>query len=659
MTDYIVSSTELSSIADAIRQKGGTSASLSFPNEFVTAIQNISGGGSGAIGIVDEPDAAGGTIRHITAVDLSADTVQASYLLQGYTAHNAAGASITGTYQGGGGTATLQSKSVSFTPSETAISSTITSDTGYDGLSQVSISVAAISSDYVGSNVATRSSADLTVSGRQVTAPAGYYANAASSQVAAGSVTIGTQSATINPTVSITAGGEIRSIVDGSATVAPTFAPGYVNSVSAGTVNVSGSSSSQLTTKAATTYTPTTTDQTIASQQYLTGVQTISGDANLVAGNIKSGVSIFGVNGSYTGGGATLQSKSVSFTPSETATSSTVTSDAGYDGLSEVSISVAGISSNYVGSSITRRSSTDMSMNGATVTAPAGYYASAATATIAGGTVTAPSTITATGATVTTGTNSVTFSKSVSVTPSVTTAGYISSGTAGNATVSLTASMSTKAAATITPGTSNQTIASQQYLTGVQTISGDANLVAGNIKSGTSIFGVTGSYTGGGATNFVTGTFTTGSSTSTTGSVTVNYTGSGYPVMLVVTVEDGAYNSNVSGWYNSLTRYAVGQFTITKGVATSTPTYTTSGNANYGVVALIYKNSTSSSTTYSRTSTMTANSYSSSNANGTNTTCVRWKGNGKTISYYVCGGSSSTYGLLASTTYRYYAVYSS
>lgn len=167
------------------------------------------------------------------------------------------------------------------------------------------------------------------------------------------------------------------------------------------------------------------------------------------------------------------------------------------------------------------------------------------------------------------------------------------------------------------------------------------------------------SVSGGGATNFVTGTFTTGSSTSTTGSVSVNYTGSGYPVMLVITVENGAYNSSVSGWYNSLTRYAVGQFTMTKAVATSTPTYTTSGNANYGVVALIYKNSTSNATTYSRTSTMTANSYSSSNANGTSTTCVRWKGNGKTISYYVCGGSSSTYGLLASTTYRYYAVYSS
>lgn len=49
--------------------------------------------------------------------------------------------------------------------------------------------------------------------------------------------------------------------------------------------------------KAAATYTPTTTDQTIAAGQYLSGAQTIEGDANLVAGNIKHGVSIFGVSG--------------------------------------------------------------------------------------------------------------------------------------------------------------------------------------------------------------------------------------------------------------------------------------------------------------------------------------------------------------------------
>jgi len=61
-------------------------------------------------------------------------------------------------------------------------------------------------------------------------------------------------------------------------------------------------------TKAAQTYTPTTTDQVIAANQWLAGAQTIKGDANLIAGNIKDGVSIFGVAGSYSGGsGVTVE----------------------------------------------------------------------------------------------------------------------------------------------------------------------------------------------------------------------------------------------------------------------------------------------------------------------------------------------------------------
>lgn len=61
---------------------------------------------------------------------------------------------------------------------------------------------------------------------------------------------------------------------------------------------------SGVTKKSAATYTPGTSDQSIASGQYLSGAQTIKGDANLVAGNIKSGVNIFGVTGTYAGGGS-------------------------------------------------------------------------------------------------------------------------------------------------------------------------------------------------------------------------------------------------------------------------------------------------------------------------------------------------------------------
>lgn len=52
-----------------------------------------------------------------------------------------------------------------------------------------------------------------------------------------------------------------------------------------------------ITSKSAETITPNTADQTITAGQYLSGAQTIKGDANLVASNIKSGVTIFNVAG--------------------------------------------------------------------------------------------------------------------------------------------------------------------------------------------------------------------------------------------------------------------------------------------------------------------------------------------------------------------------
>lgn len=134
-----------------------------------------------------------------------------------------------------------------------------------------------------------------------------------------------------------------------------------------------------------------------------------------------------------------------------------------------------------------------------------------ATASVASGTVTAPSTISGSSATVSTGTNTLTLSKTVSVTPSVTTAGFVSSGTAGNANVSLTASVTTQAAQTIYPSTSDQSIASGRYLTGAQTIKAvtTSNLTAANIKKGVTVTvgdsadadrvaSVTGTYEGGG-----------------------------------------------------------------------------------------------------------------------------------------------------------------
>ena len=63
--------------------------------------------------------------------------------------------------------------------------------------------------------------------------------------------------------------------------------------------------------------------------------------------------------------------------------------------------------------------------------------------------------------------------------------------------VKLTGTMPSKGAQTYTPGTEDQTISSGRYLSGAQTIKGDANLLPENIVSGKSIFGVEGSASSG------------------------------------------------------------------------------------------------------------------------------------------------------------------
>lgn len=106
---------------------------------------------------------------------------------------------------------------------------------------------------------------------------------------------------------------------NGLITASATQTEGYVSS---GTK----SATKQLTTQAAQTITPGTTDKTIASGKYLTGIQTIKGDANLVAGNIKKGVSIFGITGALEAMPGKIKAfKSGSFVPDKNYSSETYT----------------------------------------------------------------------------------------------------------------------------------------------------------------------------------------------------------------------------------------------------------------------------------------------------------------------------------------------
>ena len=63
----------------------------------------------------------------------------------------------------------------------------------------------------------------------------------------------------------------------------------------------------------------------------------------------------------------------------------------------------------------------------------------------------------------------------------------------------ITGNIAFQNAKTITPSTIDQVaVATGYYTTGNVTVTGDSNLVADNIKSGTTIFGVAGTYEGGG-----------------------------------------------------------------------------------------------------------------------------------------------------------------
>lgn len=144
-----------------------------------------------------------------------------------------------------------------------------------------------VDGEKVTGTIATKEAADVTVNGATVTTPAGYYKN----QVAK-SVTTVTHPA---PTQALSLGTY--------ATIRATHeqAAGYV---SAGTTT----NDYNITRNAGGTKTPGTSNQTLLSSGlvYLNNPLVMSGSSTLVSSNIRSGVNIFGITGSYSGSLSTI-----------------------------------------------------------------------------------------------------------------------------------------------------------------------------------------------------------------------------------------------------------------------------------------------------------------------------------------------------------------
>lgn len=179
------------------------------------------------------------------------------------------------------------------------------------------------------------------------------------------------------------------------------------------------------------------------------GVARVTSIVNLASANIKTGVTIGGITGTYAN-------------DATAAAGDILASKTAYVGSQKITGTIA------------TKSAANLSASGSVVTVPAGYYASQVTKNVSAGSATVS------GLSIANTTGIVTATGSV-------TAGYVSA-----ASPTKTLQLTSQAAQTITPGTSDKTIASYRWLTGTQTIKGDANLTAANIKSGVTIFGVTG-----------------------------------------------------------------------------------------------------------------------------------------------------------------------
>ena len=183
------------------------------------------------------------------------------------------------------------------TASPTESSQTIEPDQGYGGLS--SVTVEAISSSYVGSEVTRRSVDDVVVSGQQIAIPSGFYANNTNITVLTGvaGTPIATKGTVSNHEVSVT-----PSVTNTTGWITGSTKTGTAVTVSAselvsGTLNVSESGTQDVTNyenisvPAGSEGTPSATKGTVNNHS-ISVTPSVTNTGGYIAGGTKTGTAV-------------------------------------------------------------------------------------------------------------------------------------------------------------------------------------------------------------------------------------------------------------------------------------------------------------------------------------------------------------------------------
>lgn len=367
-----------------------------------------------------------------TLIDLTSDSVTASALMSGVTAHDSSGALVTGT-------------------------------------------------------IAAKTSADITVAGPTVTVPSGYYGSSVSTNVASGSAKVNSVVAAMNPTISFDSNTGIFSAINRSGfVVSGTVTSGYITSITSGNVTVNGSSTYQLPTKSSSDITVSGPTVAVPSGYYTANNSVTIPQASINSSfvwRIDPSIGFNSITGVVT---ADFDQEYETF----------LVTQSGYADEMTIYLNPYGVSSYQIPVS----SSSDITVAGPTVTVPSGYYPAAVSKTIPDATLHTPLSLGAS-PNITVNNNGLITARynAAGWRDIATVSGYVKKSDQVQIVIDTTSTyqLPVKAATTYTPTTSDQTIAAGQYLTGAQTIAGDTNLVAANIASGVTIFGVVGTHMGG------------------------------------------------------------------------------------------------------------------------------------------------------------------